>query len=174
MPFVDFDTWSTQSVMSMCLSESSALRSTLATCVSPGQVFFFWANCSVRQKWVSYLILSLFLQEEWKGAVITEACRWKANSINDTEVGCSLTCASMWLSDICSLLTPADCLQFWTPGFLMLHGSVPSYMSSSNLERKYLSSFFARNNNLAIFPFTLHIQWWCWFLLQKYIRLLWT
>lgn len=68
------------------------------------------------------------------------------------------------LSAICSLLIPADYLQFWTSGFLMLHISSPADMRS-NPKRKYLGSFFTRNKNLDffIFPFTsnIDVDWCC-------------
>lgn len=60
---------------------------------------------------------------------------------------------------ICSSLIPVDDLQFWTTRFLMLHIS-PTGMSSSNPERKYLDSIFARNNSLDFFffPFTSNVD----------------
>lgn len=117
LPIVDFGIWSTQSSWASVQLSHLLWDGTLDTCVSPGQVFFL-ADSSVSQKWVSYLILSLFLQEEREGAVITEVCRWKANSINDTEVGCSvfvfkcdcLTFVLCWPLQIVSIFEP---LNFW-------------------------------------------------------------
>lgn len=134
--------------MSVCSVESSALRWHIGCMCQPWSSLLL-ADSSVRQEWLSYLILSWFLQEERESAVITEACRWKANSINDTEVGCSLlvfrcdclTFVLCWPLQIASSFEP---LNFWccTPP----HQHIWAHLILREIKnlKKYLSSFFCQ------------------------------
>jgi len=96
--------------------------------------------------------------DAWGMQVKGKFCKWHWSCMSSPPV-------YMWLSATCSLLMPSDYLQFWTTGFLKSHILSPADMSSSNPERKYLVSFFSRNNNsdFFIFPFTsnIDVDWHC-------------
>lgn len=79
----------------------------------------FWQTLQAEVSELPCLImvpLSGFRLEEREGAVIIEACKWKANSTNDTEAGCSLlvfkcddlTFVLCWPLQIASSFEPLD------------------------------------------------------------------
>lgn len=62
---------------------------------------FFWQTLQLT--WSEWAASSQFLKLEREGAMILEVCRWRANSINDTQVGCPL------LLFMCNGLPPVLC-----------------------------------------------------------------